>query len=152
MEFQLNLINFRKLSNYSLRLTLILGFLSAQIGCATYSKQQVDQTLEQFKGLSLQQLIAAWGVPNKQVEVNGQYFVEWIAEEDSGSSSISLGTGGGGRHSFFGLGLTLPIEHENDICVRQAKLDEKQQIVIQLKWRGDADFCGELLYSQKNKD
>ena len=138
-----------------MRLTqAVLLLVSAQLvtSCATYNKQQVDQVVAQYQGADLKQLIAIWGVPSKQLELNGQYIVEWITKEESGHSTLTLGTSTSGRHSLFGIGVTLPLDQASDVCIRRATTDQNRQSVTQIEWQGDADFCGELLYSLKNRD
>ncbi len=117
-------------------------FLSA---CAHYSKQEVDTAMEHFRPFTLQQLIAAWGVPSKQFEMDDRYYVEWHNEEQASQSSISVGSASGGRNWFGGIGMTFPIESENDVCIRQAQVDKTRTQVLELKWNGNSDFCGELL-------
>jgi hypothetical protein len=125
---------------------LTLSIICLLTGCATYSRQQVDAQLAKFNGLTLQQLIALWGVPNRQFEASGQQFVEWIKQDaDQSRSSISIGSGTGGRNSFFGIGVSIPIESEPDMCQLRATIDAQKTQVLSLSWQGDKNYCGEFL-------
>jgi hypothetical protein len=129
-----------------LKKTLFCTVICLLAACATYSKQQVDSQLAEFKGLTLQQLIALWGVPNRQFAANGQQFVEWVKQESSNArSSVSIGSGTGGRNSFFGIGVSIPIESEPDTCQLTATTDETKSQVLHLQWQGDQNFCGTFL-------
>ncbi len=130
---------------------LVCGVFSYLTACATYSKQDVDQQLSQFNGLTLQQLIALWGVPNRQFEANGQQFVEWNKQEDDGSQSrVSIGSGTGGRGSFFGIGVSFPLSSEPDTCQLRATTDSEKHNVLNLQWQGDKNYCGEFLKQTAN--
>lgn len=130
---------------------LILSAISLFTSCATYSKKEVDQQLSLFNGLTLQQLIALWGVPNRQFEANGQQFVEWQKQEDDSTQSrMSIGSGTGGRGSFFGIGVSFPLSSEPDTCQLRATTDSEKSRILNLQWQGDRNYCGEFLKQTAN--
>ncbi len=130
---------------------IVCSAISLITSCATYSPKEVDQQLSQFNGLTLQQLIALWGVPNRQFEANGKQYVEWQKQEDDGSQSrVSIGSGTGGRGSFFGIGVSIPLSSEPDICQLRATTDSEKSTVLDLHWQGDKNYCGEFLKQTAN--
>ncbi len=132
-------------------LSLALLLLSA---CSSYSKQDVNQQLSAFNELDLPQLIALLGVPSRQYELDGTIYVEWKKQDGNDSnSSISIGSGTGGRGWFGAIGMTFPIDGEDAICIFRAATDNERQTVSDLKWQGNTNYCGEILaeLNPKNK-
>ncbi len=126
---------------FALAMTSLL--LSA---CSSYSKQEVNQQLSEFNDLDLPQLIALLGVPSRQYEHDGKTYVEWKKQDGNDSdSSISIGSGTGGRGWFGAIGMTFPINGEDAICIFRGTTDNDRQTVRDLKWQGNTNYCGEIL-------
>ncbi|WP_144391420.1 hypothetical protein [Pleionea sediminis] len=129
-----------------LKIVTIIIALHLISSCATYSNEEVDQQLNHFNGLNLTQLIAVLGVPTRQYELDGATYVEWKKQDHSSSqSSVSIGSSTGGRGWFGGIGITLPIETEDDICIFQATTNVERSEVKDLQWKGNSNYCGEIL-------
>ncbi|NVJ61780.1 MAG: hypothetical protein HWE27_15400 [Gammaproteobacteria bacterium] len=128
------------------RIVIPIALIVSLANCASYSPAQVQQQLALWNNTSLETLIGVFGVPAKQYVLESNRYVEWIkTEQDSGSSSISIGTGTGGRGWFSSLGVSLPIESTPDTCVIRATTTENENQVTKLDWQGDKNFCGEWL-------
>ncbi|MCO7225509.1 hypothetical protein [Pleionea sp. CnH1-48] len=125
--------------------SLSLLALVVLTGCASFSPQEVDQRLAEYKTFEFAKLLQLWGVPTKQYELDNRFYVEWHNIDNQHTTSFSLGTSTSGRGWFGGLGVTLPINSSEDTCVRRAILNQNKKQVLDLQWEGDSDLCGELI-------
>ncbi len=128
--------------------TLEQLFISSSLillaSCTTFTPQQVDNFLLDYQGYPLDQLITVFGVPTKQVEIDGKYVFEWLKQEEESNSRISIGTGGSSGRMAAGLGLSFPFGGTPDQCILTARSSDKK-VVDSLSWSGDSDYCGKFL-------
>jgi len=119
---------------------LVLSFLL--VGCSNIPVNQVNDRLQAWKATSIEDVIKYWGIPNKQQEINGTSYAEWLSKENTkGNTAVSLGTGSFSRHSSIGLGLTLfDLGGSDNVCSRTITFDSGGRI-SEIRWTGDKDYC-----------
>lgn len=128
------------------RFFLLSGLLTLLTACTSYTKTEVDQHLSQLNQLSLKQMINLLGVPSKQYELDEQLYVEWHKVNDSNNDTrVSIGSSTGGRNWFGGLGFSFPLNSEEEVCIIRATTNDNKDNISNLDWRGNKDYCGELL-------
>jgi len=109
------------------RFFLFSGLFTLLMACTSFTKTEVDQQLSQLNQLSLKQMINLLGVPSKQYELDEQLYVEWHKVNASNS------------------GFSFPLNSEEEVCIIRATTDDNKESISNLDWRGNKDYCGELL-------
>ena len=128
------------------RFFLFSGLFTLLMACTSFTKTEVDQQLSQLNQLSLKQMINLLGVPSKQYELDEQLYVEWHKVNASNNDTrVSIGSSTGGRNWFGGLGFSFPFNSEEEVCIIRATTDDNKESISNLDWRGNKDYCGELL-------
>lgn len=113
--------------------------------CASIPLESVNNRINAWKSSPIEDLIKYWGVPSKSKLVNGINYSEWVNEEnESGNTSLSIGSGTSSRHSALGIGVTLfNLGGEENSCSRLVSYQENGKI-IEITWKGTQDFCFKL--------
>ena len=106
------------------------------VGCAT-SPETIRKEMASWEGSPAQELIASWGVPDRQQTFEGKRYYTWVYRTTQGSVVVpdvptrsNLGpTRGMGQHTTEGQGY----------CERVAQLSEAG-MVEHIRWEGNS--CG----------
>jgi hypothetical protein len=114
-------------------------------GCASMPAPKVDNRLQQWRGVSIDDLVTFWGLPIRQVQLAENHIAEWINQLDKdGNVAVSVGGGNWGRHSSIGIGLTLfNLGGGHEVCQRQVTYTP-EGVILKIIWSGDNDYCYEL--------
>lgn len=107
-------------------------------GCAT--KSQVDARIQPWQTASLDQIIAAWGLPTREQMVGQRRFLIWNNQKTSADVDVGIRVGSFGRHGGISVGTLLFGGGEENICSRVVEVNDKEQ-VIGIQWNGDPGVC-----------
>jgi hypothetical protein len=123
----------------TLPITLIAFVL---LGCTSIPVEQVNNKINAWNGLNIEELIKYWGLPSNQRQIGEKYYAEWLNKSsEPGNLAVSVGTGTYGRNSAIGIGLSLfDLGGTDDSCSRLVTYDSSN-IVIEISWQGTNDFC-----------
>jgi len=131
--------------NRSVKILLIsLSFLALS-SCTSIPVEQVNNKINAWKGLNIDELIKYWGLPSNQRQVGDKFYAEWLNKSsEPGNLSVSVGTGTRSRHTGIGIGLSLfDLGGSDDTCSRLVTYDASDT-VIEISWQGTNDYCYEL--------
>lgn len=132
------------MKQYYQTLTIIV-FLLLLFGCSSIPAAQINDRMNGWSGVHINQLIKYWGLPSSQREVAGENYAEWLnRSSEPGNAAVSIGTGSHSRHSSIGIGITmLSLGAKENSCSRLVIYDD-DGIVKQISWQGTQDFCYEI--------
>ncbi|WP_444997645.1 hypothetical protein [Aliikangiella sp. IMCC44359] len=130
------------------KLALIAFFSALSIllsGCTSIPISQVNDRLNAWKGMHIDDLIKYWGLPSKQTQTTSKYYAEWLnRSNEPGNASVSIGTGHLGRNSAIGIGLSLfELGGSDDACSRLITYNDNG-VVTDISWQGTQDYCYQL--------
>jgi len=113
--------------------------------CTNIPINQVNDRFSAWQSATIDEVIKYWGVPSKKQDISGKLYAEWLSEEHtSGNTALSVGSRSFGRHSSFGIGLTLyELGGSDDACSRLVTYLENGN-VVDISWKGSKDYCYEV--------
>lgn len=124
------------------------ALVAALAACAGMDPQY-RAARESWRGASFEQVLAAWGPPNRSLKSGSQEVHTWVAEDRvprGGGSGVygGVGVGRGGGHTGVGVGVGGVIfgGGPGEVTVRcERALIFRDARVIDEDWSGDAEFC-----------
>lgn len=106
--------------------------VTALAGCASRDTTRAD--MASWEGRPVKELIAAWGVPDRQQVFEGKRFYTWVWRGTQGSVAVpdvstkaEAPTRGMGYH----------MSETQAYCERVAQVDEAGALVQQITWNGN---------------
>ncbi|MET1254093.1 hypothetical protein [Aliikangiella maris] len=114
-------------------------------GCTSIPPQQINDRMNAWRGINIDELIKFWGLPTKQTEANGKKYAEWLNQtSEQGNTSVSIGTGHRGSHTGIGIGLSLFNLGGNDDACSRLVTYTPSGMVTDISWQGTGKYCYEL--------
>lgn len=121
----------------------ILIIILALTLTACVTMQQADARVQAWQETTLDTLIKAWGLPDKEQTIASRKFYVWNSLDDSTSPTVGISLGTGGRHGGISLGTLLGGDSEQNYCSRVVEVDANDNI-IGIQWNGEPSLCYEV--------
>jgi hypothetical protein len=117
----------------AIKRTMLFSLLvSAVAGCA--SPETTRREMASWEGRPVKELIAAWGIPDRQQMFEGKRFYTWVWRGAQGSVAVpDVSTKAEGPTR----GMGYHMSETQAYCERVAQIDEGEAIVQHMTWEGN---------------
>jgi len=123
---------------------LLIAILSSILLTSCVSVKQADDRILAWNSAeTLQEIIDAWGIPNKSKVIAEHKYYIWNARAESRSPTMGVSVGSFGGHGGISIGTILGGDAEQNICSRVVEVDADNN-VKSVQWTGDAKLCRDL--------